>query len=131
MNLSGKEIKKTIDTENIKTDDLIVTYDDIDIPFGEIKVKKGGGSAGHNGIKSIIEEVGSDNFIRVRIGINPLASVSPEDNQSHPQSTPDFVLEDFTPEEKEELPEIVDEAATKIYQIIKFGYDKYISKYNI
>lgn len=124
MNLSGKEIKKAMDKENISTEDLIVVYDDIDIPFSEIRVRKGGGTAGHNGINSIVEETGSDNFIRVRIGISP---TSP--NLS-PLPTADFVLEDFTSEEKEKLEEVIEEAMTKIYQIVKFGYEQYISKYN-
>lgn len=131
MNLSGKEIKKAMIKNNISPEDLIVVYDDIDIPFGEIRVRQGGGSAGHNGINSIVEEVGSDNFIRVRIGINPTRSVSLEPTPHNLLPIADFVLEDFTPEEKEKLEKIMEDTATKIYQIIKFGYDQYISKYNI
>ena len=124
MNLSGKEINKTMIKNNISAENLIIVYDDIDIPFGALRVRKGGGSAGHNGIESIIEEIGTDNFIRMRIGI----SASP---QTPLTDAADFVLEEFTSEEKKKLGEITEDVATKIYQIIKFGYDQYISKYNI
>lgn len=70
MNLSGKAVKKILDFYKIKAEkDLIVIHDDIDLEFGKVKIKNSGSSAGHNGVQSIIDELGTENFIRVRIGI--------------------------------------------------------------
>lgn len=70
MNLSGKAVKKVIDFYKINPlKDLIVIYDDIDIPLAKVRVRSEGSSAGHNGLQSIIDELGTDRFMRVRIGI--------------------------------------------------------------
>ncbi len=69
MNESGKAVKEIKNFYKISIDKIIVVFDDIDLNIGQIRIKIGGGSGGHNGVKSIIEELSSDNFIRIRIGI--------------------------------------------------------------
>lgn len=69
MNLSGGPVKNILKKYKSSLDDLIVIHDDMDVPPGSIRVKKGGGSAGHNGIKSIVEKLGTQDFLRVRIGL--------------------------------------------------------------
>tara|TARA_Y100000590_G_scaffold439507_1_gene563634 strand:+ start:349 stop:918 length:570 start_codon:yes stop_codon:yes gene_type:complete len=93
INLSGLSIKKFIDFYKIDIKNLLVIHDDLDLPLGKIKIKVGGGNAGHNGIKSIDEIIGK-NYKRIRIGI---------DRPRNKQSINKFVLEDFKKEEKKEI----------------------------
>ena len=90
MNLSGVSIKKFLDFYKINIKNLLVIHDDIDLPLGKIKIKIGGGNAGHNGLKSIDAIIGK-NYKRIRIGID-----RPKNNTNVNQ----FVLENF--EKKEE-----------------------------
>jgi len=69
MNESGKAVRALADYYKIPAKNITVIYDELDLPFGEIRVRKNGGSAGHNGIKSIIQHLGTEDFWRVRIGI--------------------------------------------------------------
>uniref|UniRef100_A0A7C4R1Z3 Peptidyl-tRNA hydrolase n=1 Tax=candidate division CPR3 bacterium TaxID=2268181 RepID=A0A7C4R1Z3_UNCC3 len=70
MNLSGKSVKKIVGFYKIRPiEDLVVIHDDIDLDFGKVRIKNKGSSAGHNGVQSIIDELGTESFIRVRIGV--------------------------------------------------------------
>ena len=69
MNLSGEAVAPLMRSEGIAPDEVLVVHDDMDIPLGRIRIRRGGGSAGHNGIKSLIEEIGSEGFHRMRIGV--------------------------------------------------------------
>jgi len=97
MNLSGQAIKKAVNIVKAKNKtfdtgtELIIVHDDVDLEFGQIKIKDSGGDAGHNGIKNIIENLSTDRFIRVRIGVG-----RPSDKKI---STADYVLNDFVKEE--------------------------------
>jgi PTH1 family peptidyl-tRNA hydrolase len=94
MNLSGQAVRETMNFYKITTEDVLVLHDDLDITFGEIRTKTGGGSAGHNGIKSLIKEIGQD-FKRIRVGIkNP---------ELEKLDSADFVLQKFLKEEQEKL----------------------------
>ena len=93
MNDSGSAVYRAIKNYKLKAVNLIVVHDDIDIPLGKIKVSKGSGSAGHKGVESIIQALGTKDFTRIRIGILP-----PE---GKPADVETFVLKHF---KKEELP---------------------------
>ncbi|MBI2642028.1 MAG: peptidyl-tRNA hydrolase [Candidatus Wildermuthbacteria bacterium] len=93
MNNSGSAVKKEMQKLKIKSQNLLVIHDDIDIPLGKTKVSKGSGSAGHKGVESIIQALGTKDFTRIRIGILP-----PE---GKPEDVETFVLKNF---KKEELP---------------------------
>ncbi len=108
MNLSGSAVKTAARHYNIGPEDVWVVYDELDLPFAEIRVKDGGGSAGHNGVKSVIEAIGPD-FKRWRIGIGK------PDNKA---GTVDWVLQNFTPEEQAKVPEIVASVAEQIEQAL-------------
>ena len=69
MNLSGEAVAPLMRSEGIAPDEVLVVHDDMDIPLGRIRIRRGGGSAGHNGIKSLIEEIGGEGFHRIRIGV--------------------------------------------------------------
>lgn len=102
INNSGIPINKFMKNFNINKEEIIVIHDDIDLPFGDFRFKNGGSSAGHNGLKSIIENIGSD-FKRYRIGIG-----RSDDIVNH-------VLSKFSDEEKS----LIDKTIEKLYKMIK------------
>jgi len=102
MNNSGKEVK-TVMRKN-KIENLIVIHDDIDLPFKEIRINKNSSSAGHKGVQSIINELKTQDFIRIRIGIK----------SEQKTSTEKFVLEKFRKKEKKQLKEIINNAIEAI-----------------
>jgi len=91
VNNSGKAVKSLTKNYKLKTKNLVVIHDDIDIPLGKIKVSVGHGSAGHKGVDSIIEELGTKNFTRIRVGIQP--------EKGKPRDVETFVLKNFTAKE--------------------------------
>lgn len=104
MNLSGESIRAIKDFYKLKNNDITVIHDELDIPFGEIRVKKGGGSAGHNGLKSLIQHIDED-FTRLRIGIK---------NSRIKTDSADFVLSRFTATEEKKLPSIIKEVIASL-----------------
>ena len=119
MNLSGKSVKKVKDFYKIDINDIIVIHDDLDLPFGAVKFKQGGGNGGHNGLKSIDESIGKD-YIRVRIGI------------SKPQRKSEvisYVLSDFSEEELDKLQEIIQHTCDALNVINKESLEIVKSKY--
>ena len=94
MNSSGIAIKEFFNNRDINAFQIIVIHDDIDMKLGKIKIKSKSGHGGHNGIKSIINELGTNDFIRVKIGI---------DRPSRKELIPDYVLSEFTEFEKEKI----------------------------
>jgi PTH1 family peptidyl-tRNA hydrolase len=105
MNLSGEAVQSVMKFYNVNISDVTVVHDELDLPFGTVKKKIGGGSAGHNGLKSIIQHIGED-FARIRIGIGPK---TPDQ-----MDTADFVLQDFSKEEQKKLPKIIEEAMSNL-----------------
>jgi len=107
MNLSGESVRAVMDFYKIKTKDIVVVHDDKDILFGEVKYQTDRSAAGHNGIKSLIEHLGTQNFSRVRIG------VAWEDKEKM-GDTANFVLMKFTKTELESLEGIINDICEKI-----------------
>lgn len=102
MNLSGEAVQAIAHFYKIPLEQIIVVHDELDIPFGQIRIRTGGGSAGHNGVKSITQHLG-DQYGRVRIGIGP---------KTPPQiDSADFVLQRFSDEERVSLPVVTREVA--------------------
>lgn len=96
MNLSGNCVGKFLGKFKISTSDLLVLHDELDFPFGTIKYKNGGGHAGHNGLRSIIDTLGTKEFSRLRIGIGRPPSIE----------VSNYVLSNFSKEEEASLPQI-------------------------
>lgn len=99
MNLSGKAASKICGRHGLKPEDMIVIHDELDLPVGRMKIKKGGGNNGHNGLESVQERLGTPNFHRLRIGVG-----RPENQH---KNISDWVLEPFSPEETNHLPDIL------------------------
>lgn len=104
MNNSGEAVRALKDFYKLKNTDIIVIHDELDLLFGTVKQKQGGGSAGNNGIKSLIAHIGDD-FNRVRVGI--------KNDQLEMMESADFVLSKFTSDEKKQLGDIIQAAIEK------------------
>jgi len=111
MNQSGKAIKKLISNFQFPISNLWVVHDDIDIPVGQFKIQKGRGAAGHKGVQSIINELGTKNFWRIRVGICPL--------KGKPKNVQKFVLQNFTKDEIKTIKGFVQEIAKEMVNYIK------------
>ncbi|RJO59992.1 aminoacyl-tRNA hydrolase [candidate division WS5 bacterium] len=113
MNLSGEAVKAFADYYKISPQNIWIIYDDVDIPFGEIRVREGGSSAGHRGVSSIIAHLGTQDCLRFRVGIK---------NEFFEKiETEDFVLQKFTKEEEGKLPEIIDLCKNEVAEILETG----------
>ena len=97
MNESGKCLKKIIDNQSLAIDHLFLVHDDLDLPFGQFKIQFGRGAAGHHGVESVVEALGTKEFWRVRLGIGrPPGGIEPEG----------YVLMPFADKEMRQLPQI-------------------------
>lgn len=121
MNLSGESIREIIDFYKIDTKDIIVIYDDIDIEPGIIKIRKKGGPGTHNGMKSVVQHLNTQEFTRIRVGIG-----TPENKQD----LINYVLGAIPKEEAEKLDKGTDLAKEALVELIKNGVDKAMNKFN-
>jgi PTH1 family peptidyl-tRNA hydrolase len=112
MNLSGSAVRLVCDYYKIAPSSLLAVYDELSLDFGTIRTRIGGQSAGHNGVKSLIEHLGSD-FGRLRIGIN--------NEFAKNQDSSDFVLAKFSKDEQKSLPAILNEAGNLLTEYIYSG----------
>jgi len=112
MNNSGISVKRLMNFYKIKSSDIIVVHDDIDLVFGTTKLSERRGSAGHKGVKSIIKELGTKDFTRLRIGIR-------NEKLKH-KNTEKYVLEKFTEEEERGLEEIIKQSL-EVLNSINYG----------
>jgi PTH1 family peptidyl-tRNA hydrolase len=110
MNLSGFSVREAVNWYKTPLDDLLVVVDDIDLPFGSIRLRARGGSGGHNGLKSIIAELGNDSFSRMRIGIG-----------RGPGHATRQVLSRFTSDEERVLPAVLQAAADCVLEWERSG----------
>ncbi|WP_338450467.1 aminoacyl-tRNA hydrolase [Niallia oryzisoli] len=121
MNLSGESIRAIMDYFQIETEDLLVIYDDMDLPVGKIRLRQKGSAGGHNGIKSTIAHIGTQEFNRIRIGIN---------RPSNGMSITDYVLGRFTKEEQELIKGAVEQSADACEEWIKKPFLQVMNTYN-
>ena len=121
MNLSGDSLIEAMDYYNLDTQDLIVIYDDMDIEKGVIKIRKKGGPGSHNGMKSVIENLQTTDFTRIRVGIG---------RPKYETDKINYVIGKVPKEEQEILKKGTDLAVLAIQEIIKNGVDSAMNKYN-
>jgi PTH1 family peptidyl-tRNA hydrolase len=121
MNRSGASVKALMQSRRLTNRNLILVYDDIDLPWTALRIKKKGSAGGHNGVKSVISEIRTDAFTRVRLGIHPGTAV---------EDAADYVLAPFERAWKEELDEMLTYAAEAIESIIAEGAIKAMTRFN-
>jgi PTH1 family peptidyl-tRNA hydrolase len=122
MNLSGAAVQKTAAFYQLERKDVVVVHDEIDLPLGTLRVKVGGGHGGHNGLRSIIQELGGADFVRVRCGVG-----RPAHDQGVVHS---HVLGDFTGSDKTEAQILVKEAADAVTSLIDKGPTFAMNRHN-
>jgi PTH1 family peptidyl-tRNA hydrolase len=122
MNLSGESVREAIKWYKVDPSNLIVIYDDIDIDVGKLRIRPKGSSGTHNGMKSIIHQIKSDEFPRIRIGVGRPPKGFPLAN---------FVLSKFSPDEKKLIEDIVEKAGKAVEGIIESGLDVAMNKFNV
>ncbi|MCS6942801.1 MAG: aminoacyl-tRNA hydrolase [Geminocystis sp.] len=121
MNNSGISVRAILDWYKLSTNSILVVYDDMDLPFGKIRLRLSGSSGGHNGIKSIISHLGTQDFPRFRVGIG---------KSVHKDATVSHVLGKFSPQEREAIPSLLDLCYQAIDCCIREGVEKGMSIYN-
>ena len=121
MNLSGGSVRALVDRFEIPLDRLVLVYDELDLPWGSLRIRETGSAAGHNGVSSVIASLGTDDFIRLRIGIHPGRPIG---------EGAKFVLSPFKRAMKQDVEETVDRSADAVESIIAEGAGKAMAKYN-
>jgi PTH1 family peptidyl-tRNA hydrolase len=120
MNVSGRSVAAAARFHKIPTELILVMHDDLDLDYGSVRLKEGGGHGGHNGLRSIIQELGDASFLRLRIGIG---------RSPHPDVA-GYVLQSFSPEEMEHLADILDGALEALEMLVSEGVPKAMSLFN-
>lgn len=121
MNDSGRSVAALVHYYRIPHEHLLVVFDDLDLPSGTLRMRPHGGSSGHRGMRSIITQLGSQDFPRLRVGIGrPPGRMLPRD----------YVLHDFDPQEQEILPEVLQSAVNAIRRFISDGIEQAMNDFN-
>jgi peptidyl-tRNA hydrolase, PTH1 family len=121
MNLSGVSVRRLVERYEVPAEGVVVVLDEAALPFGTLRIRKRGSAGGHNGLKSIIGALGSDEFVRVRMGIQPDHPVS--NLKSH-------VLGRFSRGQLEAVAEMVDRAAEAVEVIVREGVESAMNQFN-
>ena len=122
MNESGRAVRKIVDYYKIKPEDIIIIFDDKDLPFNTLRIRKKGSSGGHNGLKSIISYLGTQDFPRFRCGIL--------DPDKKIKDTSKYVLKKFSRKEQKELPNFIEKISSAVDVANKNGLEKAMNEYN-
>jgi PTH1 family peptidyl-tRNA hydrolase len=120
VNLSGKAVKALLQRFSLSPEEMLVICDDVALPLGRIRIRRKGSDGGHNGLRSIIKEIGTDNFPRLRVGIG----------REGIRDLVEYVLGEFEKEEMEVLEKILDVAVEAVECILKEGIEEAMNKYN-
>jgi PTH1 family peptidyl-tRNA hydrolase len=121
MNLSGQSVQGLLHFYKLPPENLLVAHDDLDLPFGTLRIRPAGGPGGQRGMASTIEQLGTKEFPRLRLGIGrPPGRMDPKD----------YVLQDFSKDDIKLLPEVLDRAADAALEFVLKGLNAAMNKYN-
>ncbi|EKU46158.1 aminoacyl-tRNA hydrolase [Staphylococcus massiliensis] len=122
MNLSGEAVGPLMDYYGVEVEDLLVLYDDMDLEQGQIRLRQKGSAGGHNGMKSLIQHLGTNEFKRVRIGIG---------RPTNGMSVPDYVLQKFSSDEMKTMDKVIEHSARAVETFIETSrFDHVMNNYN-
>jgi peptidyl-tRNA hydrolase, PTH1 family len=124
MNLSGRSVAEAARFYKVATQDVLVVHDELDLPFGRLQLKAGGGAGGHNGLKSMVQCLGEDAFIRVRVGIG-----KPEGPNAK-ERVAGYVLSNFDDGERRQLEDIIGRAADMAESWVRDGLSTAMNRHN-
>jgi PTH1 family peptidyl-tRNA hydrolase len=123
MNLSGQAVTKALRDIKVAPQQVWVVYDELDLPLCRMRIRRGGSGAGHNGVLSLISSLGTDDFVRFRVGIGKPARKGSQPGRH-------YVLGRFTKAEAERLPSVVDGVATALELALEAGVERAMDRYN-
>jgi PTH1 family peptidyl-tRNA hydrolase len=129
MNASGGAVASLLKRLKTSVEDLIVVYDDMDLPLGKMRIRKGGSSGGHKGIQSIISETGSPDFVRVRVGIGRPHRTT-EGTDERKRDVVDHVLTEFTPDERQTIDRTIPKVSEALSYLLREGLAAAMNRYN-
>jgi peptidyl-tRNA hydrolase, PTH1 family len=121
MNLSGAAVEHIVKKKNIALEHTLIICDDLDLPFGQMRLRAHGSAGGHNGLKSIIEKLGTNEFARLRLGIG---------RPQGPSGAVGFVLDQFSAPEKKQLPHVISKAIECCQVWMSHGVNEAMSQFN-
>jgi PTH1 family peptidyl-tRNA hydrolase len=125
MNNSGQSVSRLVRSLSVNPKDLLVIHDDLDLPLAKIRLSSGSGSGGHKGINSIIQELGTQEFTRLRVGIGRPAKPNPSEDDIIA-----YVLSDFTPDEKQAISEAIAKVSEAILCLLTEGLTPAMNRFN-
>ena len=120
MNRSGGSVQPAAKFHKVPPAQVVVVHDELDFPFGRLAVKDGGGHGGHNGLRDLVQRLGTRDFVRVRVGIGRPAR----------GDVADWVLSDFGPEDAAELPDVIDRARRAVEAVVTDGVVPAMNQFN-
>jgi peptidyl-tRNA hydrolase, PTH1 family len=120
MNLSGTSVKALVDKYSVEAREVVVLYDDLALPWTGLRVRPSGSAGGHHGVEDVIKRLGTQEFPRIRLGIDP----------GHPRNGIEFVLSPIKKAQIHELEELLDHAAAATESILAEGVEKAMTKFN-
>jgi peptidyl-tRNA hydrolase, PTH1 family len=129
MNLSGMAVSSILKFYKVKPEDVWIVHDEVDLPLGGMKIRFAGSSAGHKGVESIIEHLGTDKFWRFRIGIGEQKSKI-KNQKSKIRPIDDYVLGEFNEHEKGKLREIIKKTTKAVEDALEEGLEKAMNRFN-
>jgi PTH1 family peptidyl-tRNA hydrolase len=129
MNLSGQSVNRLVKRFDINLNDLLIIHDDLDLPLGKIRISQGSSSGGHKGIESIIRQLGSADFVRIRVGIGR-PDVREGSDKNKEAEIIKYVLSDFTPEEKKTITQVIPRVSEAILCLLGEGLTAAMNEYN-
>lgn len=121
MNNSGQAVGALAKFYKLEKENVLIVYDEVDLPFDTMRMRPEGGSGGHKGMKSIIQRLGTQEFPRLRIGVG---------RPKGQMATPDYVLQDFSKAEMDVIPFILDKAADATLEFVRYGIESAMNTYN-
>lgn len=121
MNLSGQSVQSLVNFYKVPLDNIIIVHDDLDLPFGVLRIRPDGGAGGQNGIRSIIEKLGTQAFPRLRMGI---------DRPPGRMEAADYVLQDFNKDQSAELPALIEKTVEGLNSWLEDGISEAMNKFN-
>jgi PTH1 family peptidyl-tRNA hydrolase len=132
MNNSGLAVSLLLQYYKIKPEDMVVIHDELDLPLGKIQIRFGGGTAGHNGLESIIKAIGTDKFLRIRMGVGkPMRVDGKRFDVKSSKSVEDYVLGHFQEQEHHEVRTMIKHVQKHLELLLEHGFDTFMSRYNI
>jgi len=132
MNNSGMAVSLLLEYFKVKPEELIVIHDDLDLPLGKIQVRFGGGSAGHNGLESIIASIKTDKFLRIRMGIGkPKRIEGSKFDQKRHHSIEEYVLLHLPEEEHKDVRNMTKHVQKQLELVLQHGIEGFMSKFNV